>query len=368
VSDPVESKASSQAEGRAAEPDASPTVWRIAIDAMGGHAGVTATVQAAAELSLQRRLQMLLVGDTHAITTELDQQAHNPEFLSVVHAGSTPPATMAPHEALAQNPPFSIVRAMQLLGEGKADALVTAGHPAFAVDAARRHVAMLPGVGKAALCAVVPTTQRHGERQHPFALVVDVGATVYASSDELVSFARMGAAYAGAISKNERPKVALLSTSTQPHLGPPNVVEAYTRLRDMAPELPFDFVGTLEGHHIPQGDVDVIVCDGYTGHVVVRLLDGITESAVALARTAYDRKLLWRVGLSMLESGLQQLQRITDLDEYGGAPLLGFAHPILISHHDSDTRALVNTVKVAVRTLQEGVIDPNHLAEKPTHE
>src|SRR5690606_24709196 len=125
----------------------------------------------------------------------------------------------------------------------------------------------------------------------PFSLFLDVGATDYATAYELVSFAVMGAAYARCISKNPCPRVALLTTSREPTIGPEAVVKAHHILSTMSDDQHFTFIGNIEANQLPAGAADVVVCEGFTGNIVVRLLEGIAETAVELARAAFDKKL-----------------------------------------------------------------------------
>jgi phosphate acyltransferase len=317
---------------------------RVVIDAMGGDEGPEVTVQVAAAASLQGQVSVLLVGDAERLDKLLQQQPHNAEFLSVVHLS-------------AEDGETSPERAAQVLAAGKADAMVTASHPRLVVEAATRHLAKLPHVVTPALAAVLPTARERGERQDPFSLLLDVGAGTHASAEDLVSFALMGAAYARVISKNERPKVALLSNTRDPTRGPEAVVAAHKALLALSESNPhlFDFLGNIAGHQLPTGEADVVVCEGFTGNVVMRLVEGVASAAMGLMRSASEQKLRWRVGLSMLSGGLAQLRQLTDWEQYGGAPLLGLTKPILVTHSNSGVRPFTNALKLAVRTLREDV-------------
>jgi glycerol-3-phosphate acyltransferase PlsX len=309
---------------------------------MGGDEGPAVTVKVAAAASLQGQVSVLLVGDADRLDALLQQQPHNAERLSVVH--------LAPNETSAE-------RATRCLAAGKADAMVTASHPRLVVEAATAHLQPLPLAPTPALAAVLPTARARGERQDPFSLLLDVGAGTYATSADLVSFALMGAAYARVISKNARPKVALLSNTRDSARGPAAVIEAHRALTALADASPnsMDFLGNIAGHQLPTGEADVVVCEGFTGNVVVRLVEGIAAAAMDLMQSASEQKLRWRVGLSMLSGGLAQLRQLTDWEQYGGAPLLGFSKPILVTHSNSGVRPFTNALKLAVRTLREDV-------------
>ena len=288
---------------------------RVALDAMGGDHGLESTVAGAARLSLEAApVRVLLVGDAPAITAALGTMSHDPDWIQVVHAADGAVGMGDhPRAALERAPECSINVAARLVQSGEADALVSAGNTGATILAASDHFQRLPGVRRAALAAVYPTEQRHGKRGDPFALMLDVGATLDATAEELVGFAVMGAAYARIISDNEQPKVARCRNVPRP-TGPRHIVEAQAMLA----ELPtVNFHGNIEGLDIPRGTVDVVVCSGFLGNVVLKMLEGVSEVVSDIARDAYARKFLWKLGLTMLSQGLQQLRRMTDGSRQG---------------------------------------------------
>ena len=204
------------------------------------------------------------------------------------------------------------------------------------------------------MAAVYPTEQRHGPRGDPFALMLDVGATLNATAEDLVAFSVMGSAYARIISDNPSPRVALLSNGTEPTKGTAAIVEAHQRLLG---QTAVNFAGNVEGLDIPRGTVDVIVCEGFLGNVVLKMLEGVSEVVADLAKDAYARKFLWRLGLTMLSQGIRQLRGMTDWKQYGGAPVLGFDRVVIKAHGRSNARAIRNAVKVAAKAVDRGLAD-----------
>lgn len=322
---------------------------RVALDAMGGDLGMAAVVEGAAALSREERpVRVLLVGDQPALTAALNQHRYDPRWIQVVHAEGAVAMTEDPREALDKRPNASVAVAARLVRDGEADALVSPGHTGATILAASEHFNRLPGVRRAALAAVYPTEKGHGPRQDPFALMLDVGATLNATAEDLVGFAVMGAAYARIISDNEAPRVALLSNGAEPNKGTAAIVEAHQQLARM-PHV--HFAGNVEGLDIPRGTVDVVVCDGFLGNVVLKMLEGVSEVVSDLAKDAYARKFLWRLGLTMLSQGIRQLRTMTDWKQYGGAPLLGFDRVVIKAHGRSNARAIRNAVKVAAKAV-----------------
>lgn len=322
---------------------------RVAVDAMGGDNGVDAVVEGAAQLSREERpVGVLLVGDQAAISASLAKHRYDPSWIQVVHADGCVAMTDDPREALDRMPDCSVRVAARLVAEGAADALVSAGHTGATILASGQVFGRLPGVRRAALASVYPTEQRHGTSQDPFALMLDVGATLNATAEDLVGFAVMGSAYARIISDNDNPRVALLSNGTEPNKGTAAIIEAHQILRGM-PNL--NFAGNVEGLDIPRGTVDVIVCEGFLGNVVLKMLEGVSEVVADLAKDAYARKFLWKLGLTMLSQGIRQLRTMTDWKQYGGAPVLGFDHVVIKAHGRSNARAVRNAIKVAAKAV-----------------
>ncbi len=230
---------------------------RIVVDAMGGDAAPDEIVQGAAEASLQLAgAEIILVGDASAIGRILPRMRHDGARVRVHHAPQHIEMDEKPAEALAAKPEASIAVAVDLVARGEGDAVVSAGNTGASVLACARRWQLLPGVRRAALAAVYPTELRRGEKDDPFSLILDVGATLEVTGEDLVGFAVMGSAYAKLVSHNRRPRVALLSNGTEPGKGPPEIVAAHAALVETT-EL--NFIGNVEGMDIPRGVADVVV-------------------------------------------------------------------------------------------------------------
>lgn len=305
----------------------------IAVDAAGGYEGPKAVVSAIGELSREAGAQPLyyiLVGDERSLSSRLVETRHNPERISVVHA-----------------PDDTATVTCGLVKDGQADAFVTAGNPGAAVLAAHAAFDRIPGVDRAALATVYPTWDADGGQR--FCLLLDVGATLRASASDLVHFALMGSAYARIVTDRELPTVGLLSIAPNANVGPDEVVEAARRLSDVES---IDFRGTVEGHDIPLGGFDVVVCEGFVGDVVIKVLEGFAEAAFELAENAYQRKFSYRMGLRLLSPGLRKIRHAVDFEEYGGAPLLGFDRVVILADPRSGAKSIANAVKLAVKNVR----------------
>ncbi len=321
----------------------------VALDAMGGDHGVRAAVGGAARLSLENAdIHVLCVGDVAQMDRVLHETPHDPRRLQLVHADGVVAMDAKPNDGLAAMPRCSVTIAAAMVAAGEADALVSAGNTGATVLSCARAFNLISGIPRAALASVYPTQRRHGPRQDPFALMLDVGATLTADADHLVGFALMGSAYSSIISEIPQPAVALLSNGAEPSKGTPAIVAAHERLR----RSPIHFVGNVEGLDIPRGRVDVVVCDGFLGNVVLKMLEGMGDVLQSVTAEASARKVAWRIGLSMLESGLDEIKRLTDWKAYGGAPLLGFDRVAIKAHGRSEAGAIRNALKVAAKTVR----------------
>jgi glycerol-3-phosphate acyltransferase PlsX len=320
---------------------------RIVVDAMGGDSAPEEIVKGAAEASIALAdAEIILVGDAAVLGGILPRLRHDGARVRVHHASQYVEMDEKPAEAIAAKPDASILVAAELVAAGEGDAMVSAGNTGASVLSCARRWKLIPGVRRAALASVYPTELRRGDKNDPFSLILDVGATIDASAEDLVTFAIMGSAYAGLVSRNRRPRVALLSNGTEAGKGPAAVVTAHQILLEST-EL--NFIGNVEGLDIPRGVADVIVCNGFVGNVVLKMLEGVSETVVRLARYAHKEKLTWRLGLMALSSALSQLKAVTDWQQYGGAPLLGFEHPFIKAHGRSNAHAVTNAIKVAAK-------------------
>ncbi len=316
----------------------------IALDAMGGVAGVGEAVRGAAQVSRTTTLKILLVGDGEAIRRELDRVPHDAARLEIRHAAPSGPGLVGERRG-------AVVTAAAAVGAGEADALVSAGQSRDVIAAADRHIPRIPHVPSPALAAVYPTRER-GLSNDRFALILDVGATVHCSAAELLVFAYMGHAYASRVSKTPHPSVALLNTSDDESAGDPELQKAHQLMRD-DPRL--NFIGNVDGGDVPRGTADVVVCEGYVGNVLSKMAIGFSDVLESLGAWAFKQSLLWRLGLTFLASGVRQLKRVTDYQEYGGAPYLGFSRMVIKAHGQSRAPAIANAIKVAAKTVRDGV-------------
>jgi glycerol-3-phosphate acyltransferase PlsX len=324
---------------------------RIAVDAMGGdfapRAPIAGALQALSALAPEHHIE--LVGQTAVIEAELDALlrgefapvARVRERLTIVEAPDVIAMTDKPSVALRGKTNSSMVQGIKRVADGHAHGFVSAGNTGAQMAASLVLLKLHAGLTRPAIGTIFPT------KGQPV-LVLDVGANVDCAAEELVQFARIGTVYAHALLGRENPAVGLLSIGEEPEKGNLAVKDAHQRLRGAG----LNFLGNVEGRDIPQGacdrgPIDVVVCDGFTGNILLKFMESIGPMLIGLVSQV--------AGLDAREiaGSLKQL----DVDEYGGAPLLGVRGVSIISHGKSSPRAIMNAINVAVRAYESGMTD-----------
>jgi glycerol-3-phosphate acyltransferase PlsX len=305
-------------------------------------------VRGVADVSLNTDIQISLVGSERHIQKLLDSVSYNPENIEIVAASEAIGAADDARDAMRRKRDASLLVACRLVEQGRADAVVSAGNAEAAVLACLRHFRILEGVQQVAVASVYP---RHTEfsGQDYLGLVLDVGASARCGAENLVQFALMGSVYARRVSKNDTPRVGLLNMSRDENAGGYLLMEAHRRLRAARS---INFVGNIEGHELPAGRADVVVCEGLLGNVVLKLLEAAAESVVDPGTAAPERSWRWR---TLLSSSAGRLRELTDYAAYGGAPILGFDHIFLKAHPRSAEKAISNAIKVAAKAVRDQV-------------
>ena len=324
---------------------------RIAVDAMGGdfapRAPIAGALEALGALASEHHIE--LVGQTAVIEAELDALlrdelatlAHVRDRLSIVEAPDVIAMTDKPSVALRGKTNSSMVVGLRRVADGHAHGFVSAGNTGAQMAASLVLLKLHSGLTRPAIGTIFPTARQP-------VLVLDVGANVDCAAEELVQFARIGTVYAHALLGRENPAVGLLSIGEEAEKGNLAVKEAHQRLLGAG----LNFLGNVEGRDLPRGTcdrgpIDVVVCDGFTGNILLKFYESIGPMLIGMVSKV--------AGLDAREvaGSLKEL----DVDEYGGAPLLGVRGVSIISHGKSSPRALRNAINVAIRAYESGMSD-----------
>ena len=314
---------------------------RVAVDALGGdHA--PGEIVAGAVAAASDTIAPLLFGPA-----DLD-----PRGLGVVPCDESIAMHEKPAEAVRSKPDSSLVRAVRAVGEGEADAAVSAGNTGAMLAASLLHVRRLPGVLRPGIAIVIPG------RRGPTVLI-DAGANADARPEHLLQFGYMGAVFAEEILDVRDPSVRLLSIGEEPEKGNQLTLDAHALLADAAG---LRFEGNTEGRSLLEGDADVIVCDGFTGNVALKTLEGTIRSVLDALRSEIRSSAAGRLGGLLIRPAARGLRARLDPDTYGGGYLLGLRGLVVIAHGSSSSVAIANATRMAARGVEHRLVE--RLAER----
>jgi glycerol-3-phosphate acyltransferase PlsX len=310
---------------------------RIALDAMGGDYAPAVNIEGAIEtVNDIEGIDIILVGDESSIKRELDSKKYLPNRISIKHASQVVGMDESPAVAIRKKRDSSINRAIELVKNGEADGFVSAGHSGVVMATALLLLRTSPGVDRPAIATIMPSLKA------PFVLI-DAGANLHCKPENLLQFGLMGSAYCRAIFERPEPKVALLSIGEEDTKGNELTKDAFKLLK----KADINFTGNIDGKDIFTGIADVVVCDGFTGNVVLKTSEGLADAIVKILKREIAEQSVGRIGYLLMKSALISFKKKTDYDEYGGAPLLGINGTCIISHGRSTAKAIKNALRVA---------------------
>ncbi len=321
---------------------------RIAIDAMGGDHGPPAVIPAAvAALRKHANLHVVLVGDEAILTKALSAEQGVPSTrVSIRHATQQVEMDESPSQALRTKKDSSMRVAIDLVKEGEADACVSAGNTGALMAKARFVLKMLPGIDRPAICCALPAMQGHSH-------VLDLGANVDSSPEQLLQFALMGAALTSAVDNKPAPSVALLNVGEEEIKGDGRVKEAAMLISQSN----LNYVGFVEGDAVFKGSVDVIVCDGFVGNIALKASEGVGRMFLHFAQEEFLRTPLTRLAAWVSGPVLKAAVRRIDPRRYNGASLLGLRGIVIKSHGSADQVSFAYAIDEAVLEVEKRVPD-----------
>ena len=321
----------------------------IALDAMGSDRAPKPEIEGALHAARQYGLRVLLIGPEDLIRAELSRHSSAARLpLEVVHASEY--ITMEDKvEAIRGKRDSSMRVGLRLVREGRAAGFVTAGNTGAAMATAKIVLGAVPGVDRPALAAVFPTAPGTA------AMLLDVGANVDCKPHNLEQFAVMGDIYFQAMfgksTPSSRPRVGLLSIGEEETKGNELTREAFQLLK----QLPLNFVGNVEGRDLYNGQVDVIVADGFVGNVALKISEGVANLVRTALKESLKATITRQVGALLSRSAFTDFKKRLDHTEYGGAPLLGVKGVCIITHGSSNSNAIKNAVRVAAEFANRGI-------------
>lgn len=325
---------------------------KIIVDAMGGDNAPKATALGALEAAKEYGVDVVLVGRGEDILTALHESgvAELPAGVEICHADQVIEMCDNPANAVKEKKDSSMAVGLNMLKRGEGDAFVSAGSTGALLAGATLLTKRIRGIRRAALTLTIPT--EGGQ-----AVLVDCGANAECTPEFLLQFAFMGSYYAERVLGKPEPRVGLMNIGTEPSKGTDLQREAYALLRKAADEGRLNFVGNIEAREAILGAVDVIVCDGYSGNI---FLKGIEGTGIFLGHTIkkmFMKDLKTKLAALLVKDELRAFKKLMDISEVGGTALMGISKPVIKAHGSSDARAIKNAIRQAIEFKKAGIIE-----------
>lgn len=311
---------------------------KIALDAMGGDNAPLETIKGAvAALEEVSELELVLVGKKEVIEAELSKYKYNKEKIEIVDAREIIEMTDEPVVAVKSKKDSSMNRTLELVKDGTVNASVSAGNTGALITASQLKLKRIKGVLRPAIATMFPNKKGH-------MLMLDVGATADCKSEFLNQYAMMGSKYMEILVGKKNSKVGLLNIGTEEGKGNEVTREAYNLLKE---NKSINFVGNVESTEVMNGNIDVVVTDGFTGNMVLKTAEGIGKFILDVIKTEVSKRFIYKLGALLLMPALKVVKSKMDSSEYGGAIFLGLNGISIKAHGNSDAVAIKNAIKVA---------------------
>lgn len=319
---------------------------KIALDAMGGDRGADLLIDGAVQAVQQRPgLEIILLGPKELLKERVCQRAGSAaDRLSIVHAPQTVSMNESPVEAIRRKKDSTIMQGFNLVKQGRADALVSAGNSGATMAAAIRKLGRLKGVARPGIASLFPTLKDP-------VMLMDIGANVDCRPQHLFQFAVMASSCCSLLLDRKQPRIGLLSIGAEPGKGNGLIKETHDLLRDSS----LHFIGNVEGRDVYSGDVDVVVCDGFVGNISLKISEGLAEAAMQMLKVEIMKSVRAKIGYLLIRKAFSAFRRRVDYAEYGGAPLLGINGVGIICHGSSSSVAICNAIGEAARIAENRV-------------
>ena len=320
---------------------------RIILDGMGGDNAPAAVVEGAVIASKEIEHEIVIIGQEELIQNELNKYRYNPKKISVVNAREVITNEEAPVRAVRSKKDSSIVRGINMVKNGEGDIFISAGSTGALLSGGLFILGRIQGIDRPALASVYPIVGGTPS------LLVDAGANAECKPNNLLEFVIMGNIYMEKVIGRENPKVGLVNIGTEAAKGNTLTKAAYELLE----QSDMNFIGNVEAREVPKGVCDVIVCDGFTGNVVLKLTEGLAWNILQVIKKKFTDGVKAKLGAALLIDKLSELKTEFDYSEYGGAPILGVKGPIVKMHGSSSANAVKNTILKGIPYVEEKVVE-----------
>ncbi len=318
---------------------------KVIVDAMGGDNAPSEIVKGSIDAIREYGIKVLLVGKKNILEEELKKYDYSKEDLEILDAQDIITNEDDPALAIRRKKDSSLVVGLKALVDGLGDGFISAGSTGALLAGGLFIVKRIPGIDRAALTSVYPTSKG-------ISLLVDAGANVDCKPEYLKQFSIMGSIYMERVMNRSNPSVGLVNIGVEEGKGNQLSKEAYELLK----KTDLNFIGNIEGRNIPLGDADVIVADGFVGNVVLKLTEGMASSIFSHLKKALMADSRSKLGAVLLKPQLNEMKKLMDYREYGGAPLLGTRMPVVKAHGSSDALAFKNGIRQLISFIENDVI------------
>lgn len=319
---------------------------KIIVDAMGGDYAPKEQVAGAVKAANELDIDIILCGKEEDIKREMAELGEITDRIEIHNCTEVVENEDDPVRAVRRKKDSSLVVAMKLLHEGKGDALVTSGNTGAVIAAAVFELGRIKGINRPAIAPLVPTIPGK-----PL-LLLDSGANAICTPQNLLGFAIMGSHYMENILGIKNPKVGLVNIGVEEKKGTPLTKEAFQLLK----EADVNFAGNLEARQIPHGDVDVAVTDGFTGNVILKLMEGMGEFMKSALKGILMKNMITKISSLTMMGGLKEFKKKFDVKEHGGAPILGVDGMVVKAHGNSDAKAFSAAIRQAKKAVETGLL------------
>lgn len=310
-------------------------ITKVVLDAMGGDNAPVEMVKGAVDATgKEKNVKVFLVGKEELVKSELDKYTYDRERIEIVNATEVIETAEPPVNAIRKKKDSSIVVGMKMVKAGDADAFVSAGSSGAILVGGQTLVGRIKGVERPPLAPLIPT-------EKGVALLIDCGANVDARPSHLVQFARMGSIYMEHVVGVKNPKVAIVNIGAEEEKGNALVKETFPLLKELRD---INFTGSIEAREIPRGQADVIVCEAFTGNVILKLTEGLASTLISKIKGGMMSSFRSKIGALLVKPALKKTLKEFDASEYGGAPLLGLNGLVVKTHGSATAKEMSNSI------------------------
>jgi len=320
-------------------------IMKIILDVMGGDNSPAEFISGAIAARKEYNIDIILVGDKNIIANAAEENGLSLDNIEIVHTDIVINMEDQPLSVVRDKSESSMGVGLKMLRDGKGDAFVSAGNTGALHAGSTLVVRRIKGVQRSAIATILPL-------QNPM-MLIDSGANVTVIEEHLRQFGFMGSVYMSKLFGIKEPRVGLLNNGSEPTKGTPMLVETYKKLSE---DEDINFIGNIEGKDIPYGKCDVLVTDGFTGNIVLKLCEGLSGFLMRKVKGLFLENVMTKLSALGIRKGIEKMKKEFDATEYGGAPLLGISKPVIKAHGNSNANAIKNALRQAKSFVESGVI------------